>query len=691
MGKFISDEEMSKLEQQGVAKSSPAKKIISDEEMEAMEFQQKQSFLDKESPLGPSLRETGQTLHDGALGATQGIFANAADEIGAGIATGLDTAVEGITGLIPGTDANKLKQLEKEGFKMPEESLADKYKMYQEASQAEFNKAEERSPWFYGGGQIFGGIGTGIAAGAKLGINAASKAKPIMDIMKDQGKMKAGLELLKRSGTNYTKASPLIAMEGVTGSEGNLIGGTDEEQAQVGKDAISNLALGIPAILGMQSATDVAAPVAKKGIKKVGDFATRQVDKMAKTPIGRKFKKSWDYGVANINPSSEKELMSTELGRDGLLKQETNRADALIQHLMEGKTKVGSGVSESLENATERINIDDTFNNAFKEVAEDVDLIENISQTPNGRRIFTYLSNATSKGDLSAQEAKKILDNVDVYIDKFSSYTNPDVPTQDTLKYLQKFKNAFDQQLKESVPAYREAAQRNFDFNRSTIETILAGDMPADTADIFWGKLKKGDPKLLTQVRNYMRGIGIEGSSANRNKEGVENTIKAIKQFEQNDLNRLKAGTINEPALSISGQAFEDEILDVADGAAVRTAMQTVKDPRRAFKDGMVSGFFEMGSGGMYHGTRLAGKVANSAPVKKAVKSAGAKFRHVVNMPPEKLNEAADRMIQIKGLETLGKALKEGLKDGNQAKKNAALFSIMQNPNASLLFDENED
>ncbi len=42
------------------------------------------------------------------------------------------------------------------------------------------------------------------------------------------------------------------------------------------------------------------------------------------------------------------------------------------------------------------------------------------------------------------------------------------------------------------------------------------------------------------------------------------------------------------------------------------------------------------------------------------------------------------------GLKILGEALEQGLANGDQAKKNAAIFSILQHPEASLYF-QNED
>lgn len=617
--------------------------------------------------------------HDTVLGATQGMLANAADEIGGGIGAVTEKALS----YIPGTSANNTKNVDEklmaEGFDVPVESMADKYQGYQKASEAEFAKAEKESPWLYGAGQLAGNIGTGIAAGAKLGVNAASKAKPILDIMKDQGKLKAGLELLKRGGINYAKASPLMALEGVTGSKGNIIGGTDEEQAKVGKDTLNNLAFGVPTVLGMQALSDVAAPAVKNTFDSIAD------SKMAKgiknSPLARKLKMAWE---SDINPVSESSLRSTDVGRDGVLRQETVRTDSLADMIQNAQVKVAESIPESLEAAQKRgvkFQIDDTFNKAFNDVAADTEIMNNISQQPVGVKILNRISNATST-ELDPIKAKALLKEVDTAIEKLESYTVRDQPIDDSLKYLYKFRGEFDNQLKRSIPEYKEAAERYFNFTKNVNETILSGDKSADKTNIWWGNVKNRDGKLADTIRNQARGLGVEGSSTNKLKEANENMIKGMKTVEADEIART-----GQSPFDMSPDQVRAEMDNIGDGTALRNAMSSVKDPRRTFKDGLVSGVLEMGTGGVYHGTRLAGKAVRS----NIAKNAGQKARYVYNLPAEKLNQAADQLINLPGLSVLGKALKEGLQNGDQAKKNAALFSIMQNPHAALLFNESEN
>jgi hypothetical protein len=637
--------------------------------------------------LGKDIVNAGK---DASMFLTQGALGGGLDEVAGMVGGGAQKAVDKIGDMV--NPANKVDaDLEAQGFKindLPGKGfLEEYYRPAQEKASDTYKKAEEASPALSTAGEIAGAVGSGIVTGNMLGIGkAAQGAKGLGDIWKNQGKLKAAGELLKRSGVNYAKGTPIMAAEGILASEGNLLGEElgSESQQQVGKDVLSNLALGGIAIPAMQGISDVAIPATKAGAKKALNYVDEATEGLQNTATGKKLKKAFKYGEDGINPTDEKLLVSTELGKDGFLKQETNRADKITDVIYNGGNELGEAIPKSLDKAAERgvmINIDDAFNNSMKDIAQDADKLQAIASNPQGRKIFDMIANGTSKS-LNPVEAKDLLKNVDTYINKFSSYSNPDVATQDILKALTRFRGEFDGQLKRSVPEYANAAERFADFRKNTNETILAGDIPVEDTNIFWGKVKNKDQKLIEKIRNQMRGIDTEGVGANKTKESFENTIKGWKQFEANDANRIKSGQLPEGAnspLSMTGKQLEDEMKDVAHGVTLRNTMGSVKSPIDAFKNGAVSGALELGAGGMYHGARLAG----------AGKRNAASFsRKVYNMPVEKLNRAADQMINTPGLGTLGKALKQGIENGDSSKKNAALFSIMQNPNASLIFDD---
>jgi hypothetical protein len=59
--------------------------------------------------------------------------------------------------------------------------------------------------------------------------------------------------------------------------------------------------------------------------------------------------------------------------------------------------------------------------------------------------------------------------------------------------------------------------------------------------------------------------------------------------------------------------------------------------------------------------------------------------------PREQLDSLANKLSSSRYLAPLGRALKEGVESNDSFKKNAALFSIMQNPYAKLLIDSEDE
>jgi methionyl-tRNA synthetase len=82
---------------------------------------------------------------------------------------------------------------------------------------------------------------------------------------------------------------------------------------------------------------------------------------------------------------------------------------------------------------------------------------------------------------------------------------------------------------------------------------------------------------------------------------------------------------------------------------------------------------------------KMPGKIAKKPLVKGTVDLS----RKIYNAPAQSLSNVASR-LEDNGFESLGKALRESVESGNTYKKNAALFTIMQNPNARVLIDEGD-
>jgi hypothetical protein len=122
------------------------------------------------------------------------------------------------------------------------------------------------------------------------------------------------------------------------------------------------------------------------------------------------------------------------------------------------------------------------------------------------------------------------------------------------------------------------------------------------------------------------------------------------------------------------------KIRDFSDDASVRRSTRTSQESQAggeiALKNAI--GIGNTGRGALLTGSYLAGR-AVSAPMTQRVTDLS---RRIYRAPAQSLSNLASKLESTDGFGAVGRALREGLENGDSAKRNAALFTIMQNPNS---------
>jgi hypothetical protein len=639
------------------------------------------SFMDQEVPLTPFFDPTvrdvidnpvTQTIDDTAVGAVQGATLGAADEIGGGISALLEKGL----GYIPGTGAHKTKEANAK-LGIPDESFGETYRGYQKSSEKAFKDAGDRSPVFNTLGNIGGSVATGIGVGGLLGIgNTAKGTKSVYDIYQNQGKMKALMELGKRGGTSALKATPAMAVESALVSEGNF----DNEQTRekLGEDVLSGVAFGIPTMLGLNGITEIAAPAAKAGLnavdEKFGNF-------VKDNPFMRKYGIGVKYGENGIKPT-------TEAGLNMLEGQQIDRTKGMLDNVYTADKTLGKAVGKSIEDATTsgtRLDINKPVTKALTALNFSYNTFQDMAESARGRHIFEKIQKNMG-GDVSPAEAKGLLDDVDAFIGKFNASKHRTTAEEATLSTLNKVRKELSDQMKKDIPAYGAAAERFTEFRRLVPETILSKERPAEITDIFMGNLRNSDQKLYDSLNDLQLGATSQGSGSSNIRKAFGNAQVGMKEFEANEATRnaaLQAQGLapNVNPLVQSADEFTNQTKQFSDEANFLKDVQTVKSPFVTGQN-LVSTVGQLGHSGALSTSLLVGRA------KKPLVNLG---RKAYNMPAEKLSALAAEMKASPKLKILGQALEDGLANGDQAKKNAAIFSILQNPEASLYFSNDEE
>jgi hypothetical protein len=618
---------------------------------------------------------------DFSRGVARGLTLEGLDELG-GAAGALVERGLGAVGIGP---AAVNKQLQEQGFTGSgvEESLADTYKGYQEGINKELDMSAERSPLLTMGGQLAGGITSGVALGGALGLGSqGGKLKSITDIARDSGKSKAALELLKRGGANYAKAAPALAVESALTSEADLVG-ENAQPLEVAKDVAGGLTFAAPLMLGGQLVSDVAVPKAKDAFSKISDRLSQLA---SESPLARQAKIAYEtYGkIGKVNPRSEKAILEGVDAIEGgtpFSQINTKRATDITNKILKADNELGRLVGESLDAATAsgaRVNAQDLVQDTFDQIVRVSEELPGVLQDAN----FNATMNKILKRNYtnaSPREIKNAIDDITNSIDRIGNSRYPTPELEQAPALLRQLRKNLDIRLKESIPAYKDSAERFSQFRRAYMEQPIAGRLDPDLDDIMYGDLKKGQKKLVEAYEDLVSKTTADSQAVEDTEATFSKLAQTTKQFEAQELDRLQKGKAKN-AVMPGADKFMQEIKDFADDASVRRATRKTQETQGGARVGIkdVTGLAQTGRGAVLTSSYLAGRAVSSKPGQKLA-SMG---RNLYNAPADMLSELAQRMESNAGTAMFGKALREGLQNGDAAKKNAALFTIMQNPNA---------
>lgn len=618
-------------------------------------------------------QDAGQTGLDFFTGGAQGLTMGAADElsglIGAGVETGL-----GALGIGPSAVDD---QLTAQGFQVPEESFLQKYRSYQQATENEQKAAMERSPYANIGGQLAGGVAGGAVLGSALGIGkAAQGAKSISDIARDSGKAKAALELLTRGASGYTKAIPAIGLESALTSEKQLLG-PDSDIGGVAKDVAGGVAFGLPVALGLSGVTELAVPSISK---KAGAVTEKIKDafESEEHPRLRQMAKAYtEYGQnLGINPRSH----GQDIGGQKFALRDEKAISSVMGTLDQADAKLGQQVGDSLKQATERgaiIDVSPDIQAAADRVAQ---LSQTIPELGNSRRsAAAYDKMLAGSAQLNPSELKTLIDDIDSSIGVFKSATNITPQDASTLSELMRFRTSISDSLKKSVPEYRQAAER-FENFRQVLEQIISRDKPAGVTNKFYGRINDADNKVYSSLQDMVRNVQRDDAASQPARTSFVNFMDALQDFEQKEASRIAANP-NLQKVTPSTDEVRKFVLDASDDSVLRGSSRATTQGRSLVPDLKEAIIGKAPTAIAFHAGKISKK---AAPILAKTADVG---KAIYNAPAQTLSNLASKLETSGTFSGVGKALREAIESGNTAKKNAALFTIMQNPNARLFIE----
>jgi len=663
-----------------------------------------------------------ETAHDSSVGYIKGATGGAVDELG-GVGGALtEEAMRAMPGLeklsrgginllskIPGLESMELpdynpaevdEQLKKQGFTVPEESFGQKYRGYQQASEQAQKDAEERSRLMFFLSQIGGGMAAGSLMSPALGFSSGAKAKSIFDIARDSGKAKAALELLGRGGSAYVKGLPMNIAESVFTSE-NQLSGPESNIPGVLSDVVSDSLFSIPAMLGIEAASNLA-PAIKSAAKPLTTNVSKKVNKIIDaSPVFSGMKHSFNYygDELGISPRDYEAVKKGVPGIEGGTawgNLDLKRATKNVDDILKVKGDLGELVDASLTNENaKKIKIDAT--DIKSDLIAKIDALKKEMPYFDEDRISNNILNTLTSRDysnMSPRELKDTLDTVKNNIEKLNRITIPSPEMQDTERTLRAFKKQLDEKLKLEVPDYKTAANRYSSFIQTYLEQPISGRYDPTTKGVFYSKLATGKQDAKEAYEKLIRRTGEISQSSADSRSAWSELMKASEKFHAEELDRLAKGKISS-VVGIDPDSFAKNLDKNAIDSAVRRSVTKSQEGTSGGKLSILEGLglAPTGAGNLNMMMQKMGvvrKVIVKSAQKPIIKGPADFARKIYNAPAQSLTNIASKLEANGPFKSLGRSLRESVESGNAYKKNAALFTIMQNPNARVLIDDND-
>lgn len=614
---------------------------------------------------------------DFSIGAAQGASMGALDELSALASAGVSTLADKFI------ESDEDKVLKKLGIKdtSKAKSFLERYREDQQRAQNYLTESEERSPVLNIAGQVSGGIITGGVLD-KLGLfGKADKLSKIKDIADKEGKLKAGIELLKRGGKGAAKMAPVIAAESALSSKtGGLL--TEEERANLGLDVLGGTTFGL--------LTGGALGTAADSFSLANDAATEAATKkIAESPYFRQMAKNFQLNKQGIDVADEASQLA---GAKSTFKLEEEPAKNILGELETARKKIGKELGKTVDDATKAGQVIDVTKEGT-DLGKTLRYLEDnypfLDKNIRARTSFgTIIDKFQKTGyNITPREAKDLVADIDVFTGKFRSSGNMTGEETAIAESLEDISRQLKDRLKSEVTGFAEQNKRFARFNELVPEQLIAGVDPSSLSSKQYKDMTDPELKEYQKLMNLIQGTTKEGTSSDKTRRAFSQFKEGLDKFHTEELAAGRQSVIDP-------QGIQTQIKEASDIAAIRQGI-TQQDPSAGIVSKVV-GTLTGSQSGKAAGLRAAGyagKTANWLAQRKSKSPTVNLMKEFQDAPDEILMGAAEQLRRVPKLQNIANSLENAVKTGNVQRRNQALFVIMQNPDARAVFsaDNQED
>lgn len=548
-------------------------------------------------------------------------------------------------------------------------SLSELYSQYKDIEDKKLKDVNDRSPALSSIGDIIGSTlpafvtgGVGVAARAGLGLGkgvALNEARKV-------GAKALGKELLTRAATTGATTGVTSGAEGALRSEdGKLINATPEEQDQLLGEAKSSASFG-----GLLDTLMSGAGKASKGF--AGKAFKAAEDASDTVKLGSKAYELAKEGVPLVSRKARDEA------KVGL--RSKAMAEDLTDRILAADSQLGKEVGQSIADATKN-GVTTTLNSIPEELREMIPGYKNITmdalekaEPEQVMEVFKQVEN--NKRLLQAaspQELKTTVQNLQTEIGYLK-----DIPQEARKRdMLIKLHSTLNDQLKSSDEGIGKSYEKFSKYRDLIPEKLINQGLDSDRTGKYLGNVSHEKGKLDQSVIDLLHNETKSGKpSAERTKQGLLQGIEQLEQEHPDILQSMGISSSNDFKKELREKGAEVGAIELGAGTPYNgqsAPLQMLKQSIPLTKEGAV-----------VYGA-AAGNIARSRPVKFG--------KEMYNLDNTAYSNIGDKLMQSnsKTLQAIGDSLKSSIEIKDSAKRNAAIFSILQNPEARKLFGEKNE
>jgi len=522
-------------------------------------------------------------------------------------------------------------------------------------------------------GAAVGGEGVAESANAlNAGQSTVQAAAPVAEAANPSLLAKAGRLGLK-VGKSALQGAGVGAATGAMESEGTV----EKNPEKMADDALSGAELGGIAG-GVLSASGSAISAGKEGLGNWFNNAGKESQYYRKMAQGS--------AIGNDSGNLAKESVQLKVNQEI-----PNFVDQQFGKINEIRSNLGKPIRDVIKNANDEGTLipTDSVDSRLSTLNTFLDENPLIKHEPAVIKVKALI--ATLKPEVGASASKTVRQLTPIETRDFLADLNdlkgrgnsPETSTQlNTL--INGITSDLNNSLKEKIPEYGPMMARYASFMKRFPEQIIAKS--GDTEDLPWySDTDKSPGKLKNSLEDTIIKSGLDTRSGTEGTLARAKMFDKMQEFSNEEQARLANGDIEQSALPQQDvDAFKNQVQSLGDRRSVVGDFKGSTFGHEGFFSGLQRGV--LGLPPLGKGT-LPGILNKVSAAKSAItESTPAKFsQYLFSAPKQVLMGHAQTLKANPSFKLLGQALEDGLNNGDQAKQNAAVFSILQTPAAKRL------